>query len=84
MNNHTKSIGIHLTKEERKKYIDEIISFYVTEREEQIDIIASHELLDFFLQTLGPLLYNKAADDVQKLVHDELESINFKIELLKK
>ena len=84
MNYAKRSMGIEFNKEERKKFIDEIISYHLTEREEDIDIIAAGELLEFFTANLGVTLYNKAVMDTRDLLKKELEEIDYKLELLKK
>lgn len=67
----------HLNPEERTQMLKEIASFYAEEREEQIGIIASNQILDFFLDTLGKHIYNKALDDAQlwyKQMADNMEA----------
>lgn len=52
-----------LTEEQREKAINEIISFFRSERNEEIGVIATGNILDMFLQTTGIDLYNKGIDD---------------------
>lgn len=60
------SLGINLTSEEKKQMIDDIVYYFETERDEKIGIIASESIYDFFMDTLGKYIYNKALDDVKK------------------
>lgn len=66
-----------LTEEERQEMLGNIEAFYLDVRDEEIGIIAREQLLDFFLETLGAQIYNKALDDVHgwyKRMHENLES----------
>ena len=54
---------IKLTMEEKKKMTEDIVYFFEEERDEKLGIIASEAILDFFIQTLGETIYNKALDD---------------------
>ena len=55
-----------LSDEEKKKMMDDIEYFFKDVRDEKIGIVASQQLLDFFLESLGKNIYNKALDDVHK------------------
>jgi uncharacterized protein (DUF2164 family) len=46
--------------------IASIIRYFQENREEQIGNIAASSLLSFFLEEVGPSIYNKAIADVQK------------------
>lgn len=68
---------LDLTPEEKKSMLEDITYFFETERDEKIGIIGSEQVLDFFLQTLGDKIYNKALDDANrwyKRVRDNMES----------
>lgn len=54
---------VKFTMEEKKKMIDQIQYFFKAERDEDLGIIASETILDFFINTLGTDFYNKALDD---------------------
>lgn len=55
--------GIKLSEEEKKKMLEDIVYYFETERDEKLGIIASENILDFFMDTLGTYIYNKALDD---------------------
>ena len=65
MNRQNTLSEFNLTDEEKKRLIDEIIHFFEQERDEKIGIIASENVLEFFLNTLGKTIYNKALDDTK-------------------
>ena len=47
-----------ITDEERVGAVDKIIRFFIEERDEEIGRIAAAELLDMFLEMLGPKIFN--------------------------
>lgn len=57
--------NIQFTDEEKKKLNDEITFFFREEMEQELGVIATGKVLDFFLENLGNLIYNKALDDTQ-------------------
>lgn len=72
-----KSLFSHynLTKEDKGRLLDEIRNYFYQERDEQIGYIASESLLEFFLNTLGKYIYNKALDDVRTWFEKRMEDL---------
>jgi CubicO group peptidase (beta-lactamase class C family)/uncharacterized protein (DUF2164 family) len=72
-----KSLFSHynLTKEDKGRLLDEIRNYFYQERDEQIGYIASESLLEFFLNTLGKYIYNKALDDVRTWFEKWMEDL---------
>ena len=70
-----------LTDDQRKAAIHSIINYYVTEREEELGIIAAEDLLDMFLDTIAKDLYNKGVDDTKKFIKEQLELADTEIEI---
>ena len=70
-----------LTEQQRKTAIEEIISFFSSERSEEIGVIAAGNLLDMFLEQIGMQLYNKGVEDTKDFVKKRLEEVNFDIEV---
>lgn len=77
--------GINLlSKEEKEKVIEDIISYFLDERDEEIGVIAASNLCEFIENEVGPKIYNKAVDDVQNQLQEKLEELNFTLRELKK
>ncbi len=72
------------TKEQKEKSINDIIAFYLDERDESIDIIGANNLLDMFLQEIAPHVYSNAVEDVRKLLVKQTEEFDFELNLLKR
>lgn len=69
--------------EERKaKIIREIVDYFNAEREEEIGVLAAEEILDFFLETVGKDIYNKAVDDAKITVKKGLENLEIDLDVL--
>lgn len=58
-------LNLNLSSEEKKRLLDEIKYYFEEERGERIGIIASENLLNFFMNELGKYIYNKALDDAR-------------------
>lgn len=68
---------IQLTNEQKIHLLDEIKTFYLDVRGDEICIIEQHQVFDLFMEQLAPVIYNKALDDAQrwyKTQQDNLES----------
>ncbi|KKU50917.1 MAG: hypothetical protein A3A28_01585 [Candidatus Sungbacteria bacterium RIFCSPLOWO2_01_FULL_47_32] len=70
-----------LSDEQRRTVIDEIIGYFATEKNETIGVVAAENILDFFLQSAGNAIYNKALDDIKPFLASELESTLLNIDI---
>lgn len=66
---------IELTSEEKKQMLEDIKYYFSTERDEDLGIIASEGILDFFMETLGTHIYNKALDDAKLWFNRRMEDV---------
>ena len=57
---------IEISKEARKEAVASIERWFQEERDEKIGNIAAAALLGFFLEEVGPVVYNQAVADVQE------------------
>ena len=57
---------IEISKEARKEAVASIERYFKENMEEHIGNIAAAALLAFFLEEVGPLVYNKAVADLQE------------------
>lgn len=71
-----------LPKEKRQSCIDEIITFFKEKRDEQIGVIAAEDILDFFLQNIGPDIYNKGVWDSKEVLKKQFENVDVDLDLL--
>ena len=52
--------------EQKKQMLGEITQFFKEEHELELGLIGSERIFDFFQETLGRRIYNKALDDAKK------------------
>jgi uncharacterized protein (DUF2164 family) len=71
-----------ISEESRAKCINEIVTFFKNERDEDIGIIAAGQVLDFFLQAIGEDIYKKAVGDCKKLIREKLEDLEVDLDIL--
>ena len=70
---------IDISKEARKEAIASIERYFEESMEERIGNIAASGLLGFFLEEIGPLIYNKAVADVQQRLQDRIMELDIEV-----
>jgi uncharacterized protein (DUF2164 family) len=71
------SIEIH--GDARKEAITSIERYFREHMEETIGNIAAGALLGFFLEEIGPLIYNRAVADVQERLQARVSEIDIEV-----
>jgi uncharacterized protein (DUF2164 family) len=72
----------NLSKDRRAVLIKQVITYFKTKRDQEIGIIAAEDILDFFLETLSPDIYNKAINDSKNTVKQTFENLEIDLDLL--
>jgi len=67
---------IEITKEARQEAIASIERYFRENMEEKIGNIAAGALLGYFLEEIGPLIYNKAVADVQERLQIRISELD--------
>ena len=70
---------IEISKEARTEAIASITRYFQENMEEPIGNIAAGALLGYFLEELGPLVYNKAVADVQERLQQRIMDLDIDI-----
>jgi uncharacterized protein (DUF2164 family) len=70
---------IQISKEARKKLISSIERYFQENMEEKIGNITADALLGFFLEELGPIVYNNAVADVQERLQARVMEVDLEI-----
>jgi uncharacterized protein (DUF2164 family) len=83
MNKNDREVGI-LSKEQRQKCVNEVVAYFLDERNEEIGIVAAENILDFVLDKIGPEIYNRVVDDSKRILQEQVESLGVELELLKR
>jgi len=72
-------MGIELDKDSRKAAIESIERYFDANMEEKIGNIRAGALLGFFLEEIGPSIYNKAVADVQERLQARIMELDIEI-----
>ncbi|NMO94521.1 DUF2164 family protein [Paenibacillus lemnae] len=66
---------LKLPKEQREALIREIQDYFEKERGEEIGHLAADGMLDFFMKTASPYIYNQALEDCRGLAVRHMVSL---------
>lgn len=69
-------MGIELTEERRERLIASVRGFHLDEFDEDVSPFRAEKLLDFFLENLGPAVYNQAVQDARKFMQTRLDEMD--------
>ena len=70
---------IEISKEARKEAVASIERYFRENMEERIGNIAAAALLGYFLEEIGPLVYNKAVADVQERLQARVMELDIEL-----
>ncbi len=70
---------IELPKDTRQQAIQSIERYFRENMEEPIGNIAAGALLGYFLEEIGPLVYNKAVADVQERLQARVSEVDLEV-----
>ena len=72
-------MAIELTKELRLEAVASLERYFNENFEERIGNIAAGALLNFFIEEVGPTIYNKAVADVQERLAARVQEVDVEI-----
>lgn len=67
---------IELSREARDRAVDSIERYFADELDQRIGNVAAGALLGFFLEEIGPLVYNKAVSQVQERLQERVQELD--------
>lgn len=70
---------IEIPKEARQDAIESIVRYFQENMDEKIGNVAADGLLRYFLEELGPVVYNKAVADVQDRLQARIMEVDIEI-----
>jgi uncharacterized protein (DUF2164 family) len=70
---------IEIAREKRMEAIASLQKYFEKEMEEKIGNITASALLDFMLDELGPIVYNKAVADVQERLQARVMEVDMEV-----
>ena len=72
-------MAIEISRDERKEAIASIERYFRENMDEPIGNIGAGALLAFFLQELGPIVYNQAITDVQERLQQRVSEVDIEL-----
>ncbi len=72
-------MAIELSKEAKKEAVASIERYFQQNMEERIGNLAAGALLGFFVEEIGPLIYNQAVADVQERLQARISEIDIEV-----
>jgi len=70
---------IELSREVRQQAVASIERYFRENMEEKIGNVAAGGLLGFFLEEIGPAIYNQAVRDVQERIRTRIDEIDIEV-----
>jgi uncharacterized protein (DUF2164 family) len=70
---------IEISKEARKLAVESIERYFRENMEAKIGNVAAGALLGFFLEEIGPLVYNRAVADVQERLQARVMELDIEV-----
>ncbi|MBO9641597.1 MAG: DUF2164 domain-containing protein [Pseudacidovorax sp.] len=70
---------IELERDQRQEAVASIERYFAENMEERIGNIAAGALLNFFLEEIGPLVYNQAVAEVQERLGRRVAEIDLEV-----
>ena len=79
MARHNGGMSIELPKEARKQAIASIERYFAENMEEKIGNVAAGGLLGFFLEEIGPSVYNQGVSDTQERLQARVAEVDIEV-----
>ncbi len=70
---------IELAKEGRQQAIESIMRYFAENMDERMGNVSAGALLGYFLDEIGPLVYNRAVADVQERLQARVQELDFEV-----
>jgi uncharacterized protein (DUF2164 family) len=72
-------MAVELSKEDREQAIASIERYFREHMDEKIGNVAAGALLSFFLEEVGPCVYNKGVTDAQERLTARVQELDFEV-----
>lgn len=70
---------IEISAEARKEAVASLMRYFDENMEERIGNVAAGALLGFFLEEVGPVIYNRAVTDVQERLQQRVAEVDLEV-----
>jgi len=69
-------MAIQISEQRRAGLTSSLQGFFREEFDEDLSAFRAEQILDFFLASLGPPIYNQAVQDARKFMQDRLDDLD--------
>ena len=69
-------MDIKLSDEQRTQLCQKVVTMYLDEFDEEISDFRAEQILDAFIERIGPSIYNTAVEDVKHYLLARLEDVD--------
>ncbi|MDH5589608.1 MAG: DUF2164 domain-containing protein [Gemmatimonadota bacterium] len=69
-------MGIRIDDARRERLIRELRTFFQDQFDEDLTEFRAAQVLDFFLEALGPQVYNQAVHDARRYLQEKLDDLD--------
>lgn len=69
-----------LPEDQKDNVKNQLIHFFDKELGEEIGVIAAESILNFFLQQVGPTLYNQGVSDAKLALEKRMDDLNYDLD----
>ncbi|MBK6867722.1 MAG: DUF2164 domain-containing protein [Burkholderiales bacterium] len=70
---------IELAREDRQQAVESIMRYFAEHMDERIGNVSAGALLGFFLEEIGPLVYNRAVADAQEKLLPRVQELDLEV-----
>lgn len=74
---------IKIEKNKREEMINMVKDYFANERDEDLGDLAAGLILDFFIEELGPDIYNQGVNDAHTYIKDKVDDL-FALQIIKR
>ncbi|MFD1710669.1 DUF2164 domain-containing protein [Ottowia sp. GY511] len=72
-------MAIEISKPDRQQAIESLMRYTAEHLDERLGNVAAGALLGFFLEEIGPLIYNQAVADVQERLLARVQEVDLEV-----
>lgn len=72
-------MAIEISAEARKEAVASLMRYFDENMEERLGNVAAGALLGFFLEEIGPVIYNRAVADVQERLQQRVAEVDMEV-----
>ena len=69
-------MAIELDAQRRQRLVERVQGFFLEEFDEEVSPFRAEQLLDFFLERLGPQAYNQGVQDARVFLQRKLDDLD--------